>query len=37
MDGGLSFARKGMLSNESKYLDKPALEMQLFLAENPDF
>ena len=33
----LSFARKGMVSNESKYIDeKPSLEMQMFLAENPE-
>ena len=32
----LSFARKGMVSNENKYIDKPSLEMQMFLAENQD-
>ena len=32
----LSFARKGMVSNESKYVTQPSLEMQLFLAENPE-
>ena len=32
-----SFARKGMVSNESKYVEKQSLEMQMFMAENPDF
>ena len=31
-----SFARKGMVSNEPKYVDKQSFEMQMFMAENPD-
>ena len=31
-----SFARKGMVSNESKYVEKQSLEMQMFMAENPE-